>query len=291
MCGCGCVGGSWQQPGCLELVNHASIIGLAHAFWDLLTCAKPAPDTEGVGESEVLCVLPSQNRIHNIINSNSLLFAFAGQLCITHTSTDEQQFHRTSHFLCCVPLTHHTTTQANQSIIVMRAHSSLMSGRVRCSSQNVLSSSSSSKLVATRGRSSCVTPLRVAQVDRVEAVQPDDASKANSNSQLGSSIVQPKPLVAAADASTPTTTTAPSATSTTTTAAASANNSNPVAPAATAVGLVGQAASESVDRPFVPVINFQELVDTLLGDPEVVLKGKTLYGEQGGRKLWLIRLW
>jgi hypothetical protein len=45
------------------------------------------------------------------------------------------------------------------------------------------------------------------------------------------------------------------------------------------VGLVGAAASESSERPFVPVIDFQELADTLLGDPEVVLRDKTLYGE------------
>jgi hypothetical protein len=34
-----------------------------------------------------------------------------------------------------------------------------------------------------------------------------------------------------------------------------------------------------VDRPFVPVVDFQVLADTLLGDPEVVLRDKTLMGE------------
>jgi hypothetical protein len=51
------------------------------------------------------------------------------------------------------------------------------------------------------------------------------------------------------------------------------------APAATAVGLVG-AQGVSEQRPFVPVVDFQQLADTLLGDPEVVLRDKTLYGER-----------
>lgn len=62
-------------------------------------------------------------------------------------------------------------------------------------------------------------------------------------------------------------------------AASTTRAETPVAPAATAVGLVGEAASENVDRPFVPVIDFQVLADTLLGDPEVVLRDKTLMGE------------
>lgn len=43
--------------------------------------------------------------------------------------------------------------------------------------------------------------------------------------------------------------------------------------------MVGEAASESVGRPFVPVIDFQVLADSLFGDPEVTLRDKTLMGE------------
>lgn len=101
--------------------------------------------------------------------------------------------------------------------------------------------------------------LRVAQVDRVE-VEPEIAPEVPQQSSLNGTSGNGRKLVEPA-----------STTSTT--------SVRPVAPAATAVGLVGQAASESVDRPFIPVIDFQELADTLLGDPEVVLRDKTLYGE------------
>jgi hypothetical protein len=39
-----------------------------------------------------------------------------------------------------------------------------------------------------------------------------------------------------------------------------------------------------VGRPFVPVIDFQVLADSLFGDPEVTLKDKTLMGEWLGRQ-------
>lgn len=99
-----------------------------------------------------------------------------------------------------------------------------------------------------------VFPTRVAQVDRVD-VQPPEAPEEVISSKVGTESPQQQPVVV--------------------------NHSDvrPVAPAATAIGLVGQAASESSDRPFIPVIDFQELANTLLGDPEVVLRDKTLYGE------------
>jgi len=103
--------------------------------------------------------------------------------------------------------------------------------------------------------------LRVAQVDRVE-VEPEITSEIPQQPSLNGTSGNGRKLVE------------PASTTTSTTSSA-----RPVAPAATAVGLVGQAASESVDRPFIPVIDFQELADTLLGDPEVVLRDKTLYGE------------
>jgi hypothetical protein len=95
---------------------------------------------------------------------------------------------------------------------------------------------------------------RIAQVDRIET--DPDTTPAPQNSLNGSST----PVVVEAASTTST-------------------ERSPVAPAATAVGLVGEAASENVDRPFVPVIDFQVLADTLLGDPEVVLRDKTLMGE------------
>lgn len=102
--------------------------------------------------------------------------------------------------------------------------------------------------------------MRVAQVDRVE-VEPEITSEIPQQPSLNGTSGNGRKLVE------------PASTTTSTTSSA-----RPVAPAATAVGLVGQAASESVDRPFIPVIDFQELADTLLGDPEVVLRDKTLYG-------------
>jgi hypothetical protein len=53
-----------------------------------------------------------------------------------------------------------------------------------------------------------------------------------------------------------------------------------VAPAAAAVGLVGEAGLRA-ERPFIPSIDFQELVTLMTGDPDVVLKDKTMYGERG----------
>lgn len=104
------------------------------------------------------------------------------------------------------------------------------------------------------------TPARVAQVDRPAEVDepqgPAGVSAPSSNGSNGST----------------TTSLSTGPVPPTTTAAG-------VAPAATAVGLVGAAASEREDRPFVPVIDFQTLANTLLGDPEVLLKDKTLMGE------------
>lgn len=110
------------------------------------------------------------------------------------------------------------------------------------------------------GKPGALLRSRVAQVDRVE-VQPDAVPETQQGSTNGTSGTHNPKL---------------ENTSTT----SSSTDVRPVAPAATAVGLVGAAASESSDRPFVPVIDFQELADTLLGDPEVVLRNKTLYGEQ-----------
>lgn len=103
---------------------------------------------------------------------------------------------------------------------------------------------------------------RIAQVDRVE-IGPDTTTAP----QNGSTEYSTPVVVEAASASTTST------------------ERSPVAPAATAVGLVGEAASENVDRPFVPVIDFQVLADTLLGDPEVVLRDKTLMGKSAIRQL------
>lgn len=108
------------------------------------------------------------------------------------------------------------------------------------------------------GKRGALLRSRVAQVDRVD-VQPDAVPQVQQGSLNGTSGTRNLKL---------------EDTSTT-----SSSTVRPVAPAATAVGLVGAAASESSERPFVPVIDFQELADTLLGDPEVVLRDKTLYGE------------
>lgn len=109
------------------------------------------------------------------------------------------------------------------------------------------------------GKPGALLRSKVAQFDRVE-VQSDVVPEAEQIHQNGLSGTRKLDLE-----DTPTT--------------SSSTNVRPVAPAATAVGLVGPAASENVDRPFVPVIDFQELADTLLGDPEILLRNKTLYGE------------
>lgn len=109
---------------------------------------------------------------------------------------------------------------------------------------------------------------QVAELDRVDRVETDPADSTPQPPP------QPASAVAAAPPAAPTTTTSSSVGSTT-----AAATRDPVAPAAAAVGLVGEAASESVGRPFVPVIDFQVLADSLFGDPEVTLRDKTLMGE------------
>lgn len=155
----------------------------------------------------------------------------------------------------------HKNTRTPHNTYIMKAHSS--------SASSHLLHHPHQKYVGVARRSSGgggahlrllrVQP-RVAQVDKVE-VQPD---------AMEVQPELPQSLNGSAVANAPAPADVPAAASTT---------RPPVAPAAAAVGLVGKAASENVDRPFVPVLDFQELAETLLGDPDVVLRNKTLYGK------------
>lgn len=118
-------------------------------------------------------------------------------------------------------------------------------------------------------------PARVAEIDRVADMEPDivpEVAHSNGSSSNGTGPAASSTVPVAAP-------TAAAPMSPVDQAAYMREDRPQVAPAATAVGLVGQAASESVERPFVPVVDFNVLAETLLGDPEVVLKDKTLMGK------------